>query len=230
MCVTEPTRSRRDSIGMSLRLPQWKALEVGFASLIAVLNVLMPTLLLLVLGTVSLWLRRLSWLDLGLRRPTSWRKTLGIGTLLAVAFTAFGLWIAHPLVQAITGEVRDFSEFQSVQGNFATLLLWLAISWSLAAFGEELAYRGYLLNRSLDLFGNRVPGMVAAVFLNAVVFGLLHSSQGLGGVLEVGIDAAIFSTVYLVGRHNLWLTILMHGISNSLVLIAIYLGAFGLLS
>jgi CAAX protease family protein len=230
MRAIEPTRSRRDSIGMSLRLPQWKALEVGFASLIAVLNVLMPTLLLLVLGTVSLWLRRLSWLDLGLRRPTSWRKTLGIGTLLAVAFTAFGLWIAHPLVQAITGEVRDFSEFQSVQGNFATLLLWLAISWSLAAFGEELAYRGYLLNRSLDLFGNHVPGMVAAVFLNAVVFGLLHSSQGLGGVLEVGIDAAIFSTVYLVGRHNLWLTILMHGISNSLVLIAIYLGAFGLLS
>jgi len=215
---------------MSLRLPQWKAVEVGFASLIAVLQVLMPTLLLLVLGTVSLRLRRLSWLDLGLRRPTSWPKTLALGSLLAVAFTAFGLWIAHPLVQTITGHVRNFSEFQSVQGNFAMFLFWLAISWGLGAFGEELAFRGYFLNRSLDLFGDRVPGMIAAVFLNAAVFGIYHSTQGLGGILETAIDGAIFCTVYLVGGRNLWLTILVHGISNSLGLIAMYLGAFGLLS
>jgi membrane protease YdiL (CAAX protease family) len=214
---------------MSLRLPQWKALEVAFASLIAVLNVLMPTLLLLVLGTVSLWLRRLSWLDLGLRRPTSWRQILALGSLLAVAATAYGLWIAHPLVQTITGQVRDFSQFQPVRGNSGMLLFWLAISWSLGAFGEELAFRGYFLNRSLDLFGNRAPGMVAAVLLNAAAFGMLHSSQGLGGILETALDAAIFCTVYLVGRRNLWLTIVMHGIGNSLGLIAMYLGAFGLL-
>jgi hypothetical protein len=215
---------------MSLRPPQWKALEVGFASLIAVLHVLMPTLLLLVLGTVSLWLRRLSWRDLGLRRPTSWGKTLALGSLLAVAATAFSLWIARPLVQTITGQVRDFSQFQAVQGNFGMFLVWLAISWSLGAFGEELAFRGYLLNRSLDLFGNRVPGMVAAVFLNAAVFGILHSSQGLGGILNTAIDAAIFCTVYLVGQRNLWVPIVMHGMGNSLGLIAMYLGAFGLVS
>lgn len=215
---------------MSLRLQQWKALEVGFASLIAVLHVLMPTFLLLVLGTVSLRLRRLSWLDPGLKRPTSWGKTLALGSLLAVAATAFSLWIARPLAQMITGQARDFSQFQTVQGNVGMFLVWLAVSWSLGAFGEELAFRGYLLNRSLDLFGNRVAGMVAAVCLNAAVFGILHSSQGLGGILNTGIDAAIFCAVYLVVGRNLWVTIVMHGIGNTLGLIAMYLGAFGLVS
>jgi len=228
MPTPEPTRSRRDAIGTSLRLPWWKALEVGFASLIVLLHLLMPTVLLLLIGTLSLWLRRLSWLDLGLRRPTSWGKTFALGSLLAVAATALDLWITRPVVQSITGQVRDFSQFQAVQGNFGMLLTWLAISWILGAFGEEMAFRGYFLNRSLDLFGNRVPGMLAAVFLNAAAFGILHSSQGLAGMLHTAIDAAIFCTVYLVGRRNLWLTVFMHGIGNSLGLIAMYLGVFGL--
>jgi membrane protease YdiL (CAAX protease family) len=214
---------------MSLRLPQWKALEVAVASLIAVLHVLIPTVVLVLLGTLSLWVRRLSWRDLGLRRPTSWAKTIALGSLLAVAATAFSLWIAHPIVRSITGQLRDFSQFQSVQGNLGMFLTWLAISWILGAFGEEMAYRGYILNRSLDLFGNRVPGMLAAVILNAAVFGVLHTSQGLGGVFNTGIDAAIFCAVYLVGGRNLWLTIVMHGVGNTLGLIAMYLGAFDLL-
>jgi membrane protease YdiL (CAAX protease family) len=213
---------------MSLRLRQWKALEVGFASLIALLHVLIPTVLLLLLGTLSLWLRRSSWRDVGLRRPTSWGKTLALGSLLAVAATAFSLWIAHPVVQSITGQVRDFSQFKSVQGNVGMLLSWLALSWILGAFGEELAFRGYFLNRSLDLFGNQVRGMLAAVFVNAAVFGILHSSQGLDGVLNTAIDAAIFCGVYLVGQRHLWLTVVMHGMGNTLGLIAMYLGAFGL--
>jgi membrane protease YdiL (CAAX protease family) len=51
----------------------------------------------------------------------------------------------------------------------------------------------------------------------------------LGGILNTAVDAAIFSVVYLIGRRNLWLTVLMHGIGNSLGLIAIYQGWFGLL-
>jgi membrane protease YdiL (CAAX protease family) len=189
----------------------------------------MPTLLLVVQGTLSLWFRRRTWLDVGLKRPTSWRSTVVAATVLAAASFAFSLWIARPVIDALTGEARDFSQFQSVQGNVGMLLLWLTVSWVLGAFLEEMAFRGYLLNRSLDLFGVRLPGMVFSVLLNASAFGVLHSEQGLGGILNTGLDAAIFCAVYLVGRRNLWLTILMHGIGNSLGLIAFYLGLFGLL-
>jgi membrane protease YdiL (CAAX protease family) len=204
-------------------------IEVAIASLIAVLNVLIPTILLLGLSTASLWLRRLTWLDMGLRRPASWRKMALSATALAFATTAFGLWIARPAIAALTGEVQDFSQFREVQGSWQVLILWLAISWILGAFGEEMVFRGYLLNRSLDLFGLSWPGHVASVLLNAAVFGALHRSQGPGGMMNTAVDACMFSIIYFLGRRNLWLTILVHGIGNSLGLIAFYFGWFGLL-
>lgn len=221
--------STRDRLGSALTRQPWLALEVALASLIAFLNMLMPTLLLVGLGTTSLWARRTSWLDVGLKRPASWRTTVGAATLLAVAASAFSLWIARPAIQALTGHVQDYSLFQSVQGNARTFLGWLAISWILGAFLEEMAFRGYFLNRSLDLFGRRWPGIVTAVLLNASAFGALHAYQGLGGMLNTAVDAAIFALVYLSSGRNLWLTVLMHGIGNTLGLIAIYQGWFGLL-
>lgn len=229
MAVAQLKRSQRDRLGLALARRPWIALEVALAAVIAFLNVLMPTFLLLALGTVSLGLRRKSWLDLGLRRPTSWRNTVVLGALLACATTAFSLWVARPGIEALTGQVQDFSQFQEIQGNWGMLLIWLAVSWILAAFGEELAFRGYLLNRSLDLFGNRWAGLAAALLLNASAFGVLHAYQGLGGILNTALDAALFAGIYLAGRRNLWLTILVHGIGNSLGMIAMYFGWFGLL-
>lgn len=221
--------SSRERIGHALGRKPWMALEVTVASLIAFLTILMPTILLIVQGTASLWFRRRTWLDIGMKRPASWRNTLTAATVLAVASTAFSMWIAGPAIDALTGEARDFTQFKAVQGNVEVFLLWMALSWVLGGFLEEMAFRGYLLNRSLDLFGGGVPGMVISVALNASAFGVLHTYQGLSGILNTGLDAAIFSVVYLVSRRNLWLTIFMHGIGNSLGLIAMYFGWFGLL-
>lgn len=66
------------------------------------------------------------------------------------------------------------------------------------------------------------------MLLNAAVFGALHRYQGLGGMLNTGVDAVLFSTIYLLGRRNLWLTIMVHGIGNTLGLLAFYFGWFGL--
>ena len=230
MEVAQLKQSQRDRLGSALVRQPWLTLEVAIAALIAFLNILMPTLLLLAMGTGSLWLRRKSWLDLGLRRPASWLNTVVLGALLACATTAFSLWVARPGIEVLTGQVQDFSQFQSIQGNLQMLLIWLAISWILGAFGEELAFRGYLLNRSLDLFGNQWAGIIASVLLNAAAFGVLHAYQGLGGVLNTAVDAALFAVIYLAGRRNLWLTVLVHGIGNSIGMIAIYFGWFGLLN
>ncbi len=92
-----------------------------------------------------------------------------------------------------------------------------------------MAYRGYLLNRSLDLFGSHWPGYLISILLNAAVFGALHMEQGLNGVLNTGVDGAIFAIIYLLSKRNLWLTILVHGIGNTLGLLAFYFGWFNLL-
>lgn len=35
------------------------------------------------------------------------------------------------------------------------LLLWLGIVWTAAAFGEEIFFRGFLITRTMALFGGR---------------------------------------------------------------------------
>lgn len=226
--IPQPTPFR-DSVGQALARKPWIALEVTVASLIAISNFLMPTVVLVAQGTASIWCRRGSWRDVGLKRPASWRNTIAAATVLAVVHTAFSLWVAGPAIDSLTGQPRDFSLFQSVHGNVRMLLLWSALSWGLGGFLEELAFRGYLLNRSLDLFGARPLGMAAAFVLNASAFAALHIYQGPSGILNTGLDAAIFAAVYLIGRRNLWLTILMHGLGNTFGLVAFYFGWFGLL-
>jgi membrane protease YdiL (CAAX protease family) len=63
----------------------------------------------------------------------------------------FELFISQPLLIRLTGEPPDLSLFQSLTGNVMLLLILLALAWTLAALGEELVWRGYILNRVVDL-------------------------------------------------------------------------------
>jgi uncharacterized protein len=49
------------------------------------------------------------------------------------------------------GKPPDLSNFPAVRGNLKLALVMIALIWILAAFGEELVYRGYLMNRVADL-------------------------------------------------------------------------------
>ena len=59
----------------------------------------------------------------------------------------------EPLLARVTGSLPDVSQFAPLIGNTFFLVLSLVVSWTLAAFGEELVYRGYLMNRVVDLVG-----------------------------------------------------------------------------
>jgi len=41
----------------------------------------------------------------------------------------------------------------------------IALLWVLAAFGEELVYRGYLMNRVADLIRGTRTGWIVSLFL-----------------------------------------------------------------
>ena len=71
----------------------------------------------------------------------------------------------------------------------------LALSWKLAAFGEELAYRGYVKTRLRDILPAGTLGLGIAVVLSSVLFGLAHTDQGLIGVALTTLDAVFFSVL-----------------------------------
>ena len=127
-----------------------------------------------------------------------------------------------PILNRLTGTTIDYSGFSSLQGNLGQLLLLLALSWTLAAVGEELAYRGYLQKVLGDLFGSGQTGVLLTVIISSVVFGLAHTEQGMVGVVVTTIDALVFSWLKRRFDNNLWAAILAHGFYNSIGVIVFF--------
>ena len=67
-----------------------------------------------------------------------------------------------------SGELPDVSAFRSLIGNEAQLVFWLAISWTFAAFMEEIVYRGWIMKRFAELWtifehGAWIAGLLGVV-------------------------------------------------------------------
>ena len=181
---------------------------------------------LLLLGWGSLWLRKVGWRGVGLSRYRSWATTLGLGVLGGVLLEAQELFLTQPLLVWITGQQPNLSDFQMLIGNLKLTLMVLALAWTLAAFGEEMVYRGYLMNRVADL-GNRTRGawLVSLVMVN-IAFGLAHTYQGLTGVVEAGVDGLILGVFYMRTGRNLAVPIIAHGVQDTVDVLLIFLGKY----
>src|SRR4051812_29575972 len=180
---------------------------------------------LLILGWVSLRRRGLRWSSVGLRRPENGRRA-ALLIAAGVAYAIISLYTLDPLLDRLTGRPADLSEFADVRGNVSMLLFWLLLSWLLGAFGEELAYRGYVLNRMADAAPQRVGRQSTAVLLSSVLFGISHISQGFSGVLSNFLGALVYSGLYLLAGRNLWVPILAHGLEDTIGFVLIFLGRY----
>lgn len=179
---------------------------------------------LLLLGWVSLRVRRLRWRDVGFSRNRSWATTLTLGVAGGLFLEIQELFVTQPLLARLTGKQPDLTDFRMLTGNIKYTLAGVALAWTLAAFGEELVWRGYLMNRISDL-GNRTR---LAWFCSLVVvhaaFGLAHSYQGVTGIVEEGFGGVLLGAMYLGTGKNLSVPIIAHGISDTLDLLLIFIG------
>src|SRR5215510_12056710 len=186
---------------------------------------LMPrpdTLWLFALGWISLRVRKVGWRAVGLTRPASWPRTIAVALAAAVVLQLVSTYVTIPLATRITGKPPDLSEFRELIGNAKLALLGLGAVWTLAAFGEELAFRGYLLNRVADLFGRTRVAWIASYLLVSAVFGLDHWYQGPSGVIDSVVAGLVLGGLYLTFGRNLWPAILAHGLSDTLALTMVY--------
>jgi membrane protease YdiL (CAAX protease family) len=179
--------------------------------------------LLLLLSSQSLWIRGFGWADLGLRRPASAWRTLLCSVAASLALLVTIKIAIVPFAVFVTGEPVDLSVFGE-PGDTRALRVWLTQAWTLAAFGEEMVFRGYLIRRVADLVGGALFGQVVAVVASSALFGIAHGYQGWSGVIATGIIGALLGTLYLWSHKNLWTVIICHGIVDTVVLSAVYFG------
>jgi uncharacterized protein len=182
--------------------------------------------ILVVLAIISMRLRERGWhwASLGFKRPTSWRPII----LIALAATALrlllGAFVIEPITSHIWPPVKGPSEANEIRGHFSAVLMYLPIVWVFAAFGEEIGYRGYLLNKLADVFGRTRLADVIAVLGSAVLFGFGHYYKGPAGILDSGVAGLILGTAYVISGRNLWTCVLTHGFIDTVGLFAVYLG------
>ena len=185
-------------------------------------------LVLVLLGAVSCAVRRQSLKTIGYRRPASWGRTAVLALGVALGLQAFSIFVVDPLAIRFTGQTADLSDFQPVVGNVKLAAIYLLVIWSFAAFGEEFAYRGYLLRRTIDALGGSTRGSVAAVLLCGALFGVGHFYQGPVGTIDSTVSGLAFGTLYVRSAGDLWPSTLAHGLTDTLALVLISSGAYAI--
>jgi membrane protease YdiL (CAAX protease family) len=196
-------------------------IEVLAAMCAVLLDLLIPSLVLAVMAALSLAVRRAGVGSLGLTRvpmgPLALRM-LG----WAVVWSVVQLGLTMPIANHVSGTRQDLSGFADVEGDLALLGVFVLLSWTLAAFVEELAFRGYLQTRLREVLGSGRFALAVVVLVSSLLFGLLHSEQGWIGVLVVSLDGLVFSVVRYRYR-TLWASVLAHGFNNTIGFVAFYL-------
>ena len=227
MEIQTSSTSLRDRFGLLLRDNRFIiAIEVSLVIILVALHLQSRIIFLLLLGWLSLWLRRNSWKNIGMNQPSNWGRTILAGFGISVIWQLFSIGILVPVLQRLTNTTLDLSQFESLRGNYAMLAIWLTVSWTIAAFGEEMVYRGYILNRLADLFGKSQFGWGTGVIISSVFFGLSHLYQGVAGVVETFVFGTIMACLYLARKRNLWLVIFVHGMNDTIGFLLIFLGLY----
>jgi len=181
---------------------------------------------LFLLAWISLRLRGLRWKDVGLAGPRNWLPIVTAGALGGIAIELLELFVTQPLLVRITGRMPDLSDLGELRGNVKLLLLFVLLSWTLAAFGEEMVYRGYLMNRVAGLANNSRIAWISSLVLISALFGFGHLDQGITGQVENMIDGLLLGLLYLACGGNLWAPIIAHGITDTIDFLLMYLGKY----
>lgn len=83
---------------------------------------------LLVLGWISLRVRKLGWRTVGLTRYRTWLMTIAIGAALGALLETFQLLVTQPVRARLLGRQPDLELFRMLTGNIKMTLLFIALS------------------------------------------------------------------------------------------------------
>lgn len=180
----------------------------------------------LLLGGFILNRQDSNWLEIGLRQPPNWVKTilLGVGAwvgALVIFILAQNIAVGVMTAIGLTPAAIDESRFDSVIGNLPFLILMVTLAWTTIAFGEELFYRAFIISRLID---HASMGKWSAILISGALFGIVHFAEGPIGILSNGAFGILFAWIYVRSDRNLWITLIAHGLLNTLRFVLLYAG------
>jgi membrane protease YdiL (CAAX protease family) len=157
----------------------------------------------------------------GFRAPAAPGRILMLAMAGVVIIQVVGL-LLDPVLAFFVGAERDLSRFSGIAGSPGALAQLLVQNWTVAAFGEELAFRIVLMRGIAYGLGDSRTARIIALVLQAIVFGLIHMYQGPAGIAGSMVNGMIFAVLVLLGRGSIWPAALAHGASNTIGILQLY--------
>ncbi len=151
------------------------------------------------------------------------KKTLIKAPIIAFVLFLVYYYILIPSVTFFTKAPIDFSDFDTIKNDYTLLFISIIFIWISAAFGEEIVWRGYFMKQFSKLFGKTNIALLINILLFGVLFGYLHSYQGITGQIITGILGIVLSIIFHFNKNDLWTNVAIHGFFDSFALIALYL-------
>ncbi len=180
---------------------------------------------------LGLRLRGESWKDFGLTfKPISLKegfKTF-LWSLLVFSLAVAGFIIGSIIMANITGIPEgsaDMSGYAYLKDNIGMLILTLIGVFIVSSFGEEVIYRGFLINRISQLGLNKKKGIWIAVIISSLIFGFIHYEWGAMGVAQTTFMGLALGICYIKLKKRLWILILAHAYMDTILMVQMYLAS-----
>jgi hypothetical protein len=151
-------------------------------------------------------------------RPGSRHLLLALFAIAILRVIAVAL---EPVWESLLGSPRDLSRFSDVESSTRSLAALLALSWTVAAFGEEITYRIVLMRGISFALGDSAVAKGLALILQAVLFGVTHAYQGPTGIVSSATNGLVFGLVTLASGWSIWPAAIAHGVNNTIGILSL---------
>lgn len=202
--------------GAAVELSIFYIVAVSISSMFASGFILYP------LALTSLGVRKIEWRDIGFGFKDFTIFKILLGVAVAVAYYFIDQNIVNPIASRFAAP--GLPEIFNIQGDVSKYIIGLALSWTTAAFLEEIVFRGYLINRFIDLMGETLITKILIVLMTGIGFGFVHSYQGMNGAISAGFIGVFQAMVYFMNGKKLAIPIIAHGVYDTIGFTLLFLG------
>lgn len=187
----------------------------------------LANVILILLVLLGQWLRFGDIRDLGLKiRNRGWKGNLNtfLWSLVVSVITLMAFLLGSMIIINFAGpmEQADLSKYEYLKNNPWLFAISMLGVYLVSSFGEELVYRGYLMDRLQRITDNLRYEKSISVVASAILFGLAHYQWGAMGMVQTTMMGLVLATSYLLLNKRLIILILSHAYLDTLLLFSIY--------